>query len=196
MNKQKPRILFAATFTSFCILLTLLLVVPSSANASQGSVAIVCMYPEDGGTYEFVDRFTYQITGVNTNTTVSISIDDGQLVPMIYEGMRNGTAQVQAARGWWYTWQARVPTMLESGKHTFQFFSHYYVWQEQDHYWAEFNAYSTLKSFTIEWPTPNPATNEQQTNTSSVYLIAALISQLSALLVVSSFKRCKPKDNT
>jgi hypothetical protein len=157
---------------------------------------MVYMYPEDGGTYSSIDRVTCQITGVNTNTTVSVSIDDGQRVPMIYEGIRNETGEGEAAGCQWYTWQATIPTILTGGKHTLQFFSHYYVWQEQDHYWAECSAYSTVKSFAIECLTPNPAKHEQQTNNISVYLIAALAFPLSAFLVVSSVKRYRPRDNT
>ena len=99
-------------------------------------------YPDDGGTYEFIDHFLDQTTAVNTNTTVSVSIDGGPLIPMAYQGIKNEMVSDDSDARDWYTWQVTIPAITAPGRHTFQFFSHYYVWQDADQYWAEFDAYS------------------------------------------------------
>ena len=72
------------------------------------------------------------------------------LVPMDFQGLTNETGNGDSTVQDWYTWKATTPAITEAGNHTFQFFSHYYVWQDSDQYWAEFNAQSTVYSFTIK----------------------------------------------
>jgi hypothetical protein len=69
--------------------------------ASGWSIAMSNTYTQDGGTYGFVDHFSYQITAVNSKTTVSIRIDDEPLIPMQYRGIVNevGTGD-NVARDW------------------------------------------------------------------------------------------------
>ena len=138
-------------------------------------------YPNDGGTYGFVDHFLMQTTAVNTNTSVSVSIDGGPLVPMTYQGIINETVPGDTAARNWYTWQVAIPALTASGRHTFQFFYHYYVWQDKDQYWADFNAYSTVKSFTISIPLP---TSQSTSNSSNQYTLPS--SQTSPLETQSS----------
>jgi hypothetical protein len=114
-------------------------------------------YPNDGETYGVIDHFLMQTTAVNTNTTVSVSIDGGPLTPMTYQGVINETVPGDTAVRNWYTWQVAIPALTAPGRHTFQFFDHYYIWQDKDQYWADFNAYSTIKSFTIALPPPTPS---------------------------------------
>ena len=123
-------------------------------SASGGSIAMANYYPTDGGTYGFVDHFLMQTTAVNTNTTVSVSIDGGPLIPMTYQGIVTEMVPGDTVVRDWYTWQAAIPALTAPGRHTFQFFYHYYVWQDQDQYWAGFNGYSTVQSFTITLPPP------------------------------------------
>jgi hypothetical protein len=113
-------------------------------------------YPQDGGTYGVVDHFSYQITAVNSNTTISIRIDDGPLIPMLYRGIVSELGTGDNVARDWYTWQVIIPATATPGKHSLQFFSHYYVWQDADHYWAEFNSYSNVQSFTIAGSTSTP----------------------------------------
>lgn len=129
---------------------------PKLVFASGGSIAIANYYPNDGETYGFIDHFMMQTTEVNTNTTVSVSIDGEPLVPMIFQGIINETVPGDTAARNWYTWQIAIPALTAPGKHTFQFYYHYYVWQDQNQYYADFNAYSPIKSFTIALPPPTP----------------------------------------
>jgi hypothetical protein len=133
-------------------------------SASGGSIAMVNCYPNDGGTYGFVDHFLKQTTAVNTNTTVSVSIDGGPLTPMTYHGIIYEMVPGDTAVRNWYTWQVTIPALTAPSIHTFQFFDHHYVWQDEDQYWADFNAQSTVKSFTIAHPLPTPS---QPTSNSS-----------------------------
>jgi hypothetical protein len=125
--------------------------------ASGGSIAMVNTYPENGGSYLVVDHFIYQVTAVNTNTTVSVSVDNGPLVAMVFQGIINETVNGDNVTQGWYTWQVTMPAMTNPGNHTSQFFSHYYVWQDQ--YWDEFNAHSLSQSFTLDGPSSTPATS-------------------------------------
>ena len=118
---------------------------------------MVNYYPTDGGTYGSVDHFQMQTTAVNTNTTVSVSVDGGPLLPMTYQGIINETVPGDTVVRNWYTWQIAVPALTVPGRHTFQFFYHDYVWQDKDQYWADFNGYSTVQSFTITPPRPTPS---------------------------------------
>lgn len=139
-------------------------------------------YPNDEGTYGFVDHFSMQTTEVNTNTTVSVSIDGGPLVPMAYEGIVNEIVPGDTTARNWYTWQIAIPALTAPCRHTFQFFYHYYVWQDKDQYWADFNAYSTVKSFTIALPPPTPS--QSTYNSSNPYAVPS--SQTSPLEIQSS----------
>jgi hypothetical protein len=177
-----------STFAIFIVIFVFSSSLAVSANlvfADGGSIAKANTCPEDGTTYGVIDHFSYQITAVNTNTTVSVSIDDGPLLPMTYEGIRNETASGDTVARDWYTWQAATPAITTPGRHTFQFFSHYYVWQEADHYWAEFNAFSTVQSFTIAGTSSTPAQSPPTpAATNQVYFFAALTaSPLAAVLL-------------
>jgi len=83
---------------------------------------------------------------------------------MVFEGIQNVVANGDAVANW-YTWQVTVPAITEPGNHTFQFFSHYYVWQDSDQYWAEFNARSTVYSFTIKGDPSTQATTSPTATT-------------------------------
>ncbi len=58
-------------------------------SASGGSIAEANYFPNDGGTYNCIDHFLMQISAVNTNTTVSVSFDGGQPIPLTYQGITN-----------------------------------------------------------------------------------------------------------
>jgi hypothetical protein len=170
------------------IFLTLFATSTNPAFASGGSIAKLNYYPDDGGTYGLINYFLEQTTAVNTNTTVSVSIDGGPPIPMTYQGIRNETVPADTVTRDWYTWQITIPAITASGRHTFQFFSHYYVWQEADQYWAEFNAYSDVHTFTIVSPLPTPSQPLPPTTENPVYVFAAIIvSLVVAFLVVVPF---------
>ena len=179
-------------------------------SASGGSIAMVNYYPNDGETYWFVDHFLKQTTAVNTNATVSVSIDGGPLTPMTYYGIINEMVPGDTAVRDWYTWQVSTPALTEPGIHTFQFFEHYHVWQDEDQYWAEFNAQSTVKSFTIphplptsSQPTPTPSTSQtarsechssrfpptDQLHTTAATLVMINIVAVAALITKKRIKR-------
>ena len=126
-------------------------------SASGGAISMANTVPENGGTYLALDHFTYQITAVNTNTTVSVCIDNGTLIPMSFQGIINEVVNGDSVARDWYTWQVTIPAMTNPGNYTVQFFSHYYVWQATDQYWAEFNARSSTQSFTIADPLSTPS---------------------------------------
>ncbi len=152
------------------ILLTLFAASSSLVSASGGSITMANSYPQEGGTYLAVDHFIYQTTAVNTNTTVSVSVDNGPLIPMAFQGIRNEVADGDTVARDWYTWEATTPAITAPGEHAFQFFSHYYVWQDTDQYWAELNACSAAQSFTI--------TNPSSTSSTSTPTTAPAVSQL------------------
>jgi hypothetical protein len=135
-------------FVSF-IFLALCAFSISTVNASGGSIVMLKTYPENNGVYDSVDHFLYQVTGINTNTTISVSIDGGPQIPMLYQGTKNGTSSDDTLVSEWYTWQVTNPNELPQGEHSLHFFGHCYVWQEMDHYWAEFNTSSAMETFTI-----------------------------------------------
>jgi len=170
-----------AVFAVVSIFLCFSAISTKPVSASGGSIAMANYYPNNGGTYGFIDHFLMQTTAVNTNTTLSVSIDGGPLTPMTYQGIITETVPSDTVVRNWYTWQAAIPALTAPGRHTFQFFEHYYVWQDKDQYWAEFNAYSTVKSFTIALPPPTPS---KSTSTSNPY--AAPSSQASHLELQSS----------
>jgi hypothetical protein len=170
------------------IFLTLLVISTNLVFASGGSIALANFYPDDGGTYEFIDHFLDQTTAVNTNTTVSVSIDGGPLIPMAYQGVKNEVVSDDSDARDWFTWQVTIPAITAPGRHTFQFFSHYYVWQDADQYWAEFNAYSTVHSFTIGCPLPTPLQSPLPTTINPIYIFTAFtVSPIVAILVVVTF---------
>ncbi|MGD0450397.1 MAG: hypothetical protein ABSA79_04985 [Candidatus Bathyarchaeia archaeon] len=144
--------LMATVFIVVSVFLTLF--AANLVSASGGSISMANTYPEDGGTYSVLDHFTYQTTAVNTNTTVSVSIDNGTLIPMSFQGIINEVVNGDSVARDWYTWQVTIPAITNPGNYTFQFFSHYYVWQDTDQYWAELNARSNTQSFTIADPLP------------------------------------------
>ena len=157
-RKLKARSIIVLIAVSFSIVL-----LTSSTGfffASGISITMVNHYPVNGETYAFVDHFLEQTTAVNTNTTVSISIDSGLLIPMTYQGIRNEIVPDDTTARDWHTWNLTISAMTEPGAHTFQFFRRYYVWQETDQYWAEFNSHSTVMSFNIAessaTPSPSP----------------------------------------
>jgi hypothetical protein len=176
---------------ALCVVSIFLTLFAASTNpvfASEGSIAKVNYYPHDGGTYGFINYFLEQTTAVNTNTTISVSIDGGPHLPMTYQGIRNETVPADTVTRDWYTWQITIPAITASGRHTFQFFSQYYVWQEANQYWAEFNAYSDVHTFTIVSPLPTPSQPPPPTTENPVYGFAALIVSLAvAFLVVVPF---------
>lgn len=150
MIEKKLKNPIIASLTVVSIALIIFAASCGSVFASGGSIALANIYPQEGCTYSSMDNFSYQLTAVNTNTTVSVSIDGGPLIPMIFQGITNEVVNGDTVARDWYTWQVTVPTIANSGNHTFQFFSHYYVWQDAGQYWSELNACSTIYSFTIK----------------------------------------------
>jgi hypothetical protein len=183
MLQRKSEESMVVLFTVVSIFLILLAFSTGCVFAGGGSIAMAHYYPDDGGTYAFIDHFLEMTTAVNANTTVSVSIDGGSLIPMTFQGIRSEMVSGDAVVRDWYTWQLSIPALTASGSHTFQFFSHYYVWQDVDQYWAEFDSYSTVKSFTIAYPAQASAPT-----VNPVYIFAAIaISPIVALLIVVTF---------
>lgn len=150
----------------FCVIflfLTLLALTFNPVLASEGSIARVNNYPENGETLQAVNYFLLQTTGANTNTTVSVSIDGGTPIPMTYQGSINEIVPGDTIACEWYTWQIFVSAITTPGEHTFQFFSHYYVWQNVDQYWAAFESSSDVHTFNItsnnQMFSPSPTPN-------------------------------------
>jgi hypothetical protein len=172
MLKRNLKELLIVVLNVFSVLLIYFALSTIVVFASGGPIAMVNYFPNDRGTYEFIDHFLEQTTAVNTNTTVSVSIDGGTLIPMTYQGIRNEMALCDTVARDWYTWQIAIPAITAPGKHTFQFFSHYYVWQEVDQYWAEFDSYSDLHSFTIACPStiPTPERTPTPSPSSSAHI--------------------------
>ena len=169
-------------------------------SAGGGAIAATNTYPKDGATSAVVDHFTYQVTAVNTNTTVSVSVDNGPLVPMVFQGVENQVDNGDAVARDWYTWQVNVTAMENPGRHTLQFFSHYYVWQDTDNYWAEFNAHSTAQSFTIADASSTPSTTPTATFAPQSHSIPELqtwaispFMALTALASIAFFRKRTPK---
>ena len=134
--------------------------------AASGSIAKVYYYPQDQGSYEVVNYFLWQTTAVNTNTTVSVSIDGEPPIPLIYQGSKSEIIPGDTVPRELFTWKTTVSAITTPGRHTFQIFGHYYVWQEADNYWAEFNSCSDLHSFFIGFlensfsPSPDPISSQ------------------------------------
>ena len=188
MFKRKLVKIMIAVFIIVFVFIALFAISANLVFASGGSIALANTYPGDGGTYGVIDHFLYQIAAVNSNTTVSVSIDDGPQIPMRYQGIMNEVGIGDTAARDWYTWRATIPVITTSGTHIFQFFSHYYVWQDADHFWAEFNACTTVQSFTIAGPLSTPSKSPSATTANPMNVIAALTTlPLAVLLLLASF---------
>jgi len=155
-------------------LIGFLIVSGNLAFASGGSIAKAYYFPENEGTYGFVDHFLKQTTAVNMNTTVSVSIDGGPPIPMTFQGIKNEIAPGESKALDLYTWQLAIVSITVPGKHTFQFFSHYYVWQDSDGYWAEFSSYSPVYTFCIASRETTPSPSAQSETSNSVPLLASI----------------------
>ena len=160
----------------------------SPVLASTGSIATVNYYPQDQAKYDSVNCFLWQTTAVNTNTTVSVSIDGAPPIPLTYQGIQSEAITNDTVQCDWYTWQTMVPAITAPGNHTFQFFSHYYVWQDVDKYWAEFNASSDIHSITINSCLPNlsPSPNPTSTKSAATLNAAAAPSEVAMLGIIAS----------
>jgi hypothetical protein len=179
--KLKPIIIVSVFLVLFALPISLF-------SASGASIAMANYYPDDGGTYEFVDHFVEQTTAVNTNTTVSVSTDGESPIPMTYQGIRNEIVSGDTVARDWYTWNITVPAITAPGRHTFQFFRHYYVWQEADQYWAEFNSHSTVQSFNIANSSATPSPTPPPTTMNPTYIFAIIAaSAITACLVLAMF---------
>lgn len=175
----------ALLLTATTIFLMLLVTSVSLFPVSAASIAMVNYYPDDGANYDFVDHFVEQTTAVNTNTTVSVSIDGEQPVPMIYQGIKNEIVPGDTVARDWHTWNITIPPIRTIGTHTFQFIKHYYVWQEADQYWAEFNSSSTLQTFTITVLSATPSPSPQPETTKSLYIFTVIAASAITALIVS-----------
>jgi hypothetical protein len=183
-NFKKPTI---AMVIAVSISLYILSISANLVFAGDGSIAMSNTYPEDGGTYGVVDHFSYQITAANSNTTVSIRIDDGPLIPMQYRGITNEVGTGDNVALDWYTWQVTIPAITAQGKHSFQFFSHYCVWQGADQCWAEFDSYSNVQSFTIAFSSSTPSMSLPPTTTNPTEVIVILATLPLAAIVLLIF---------
>jgi hypothetical protein len=184
-RKKSPKSVISAL-----ILGSILLAVSTNiVSASGGSIAMANTYPSDGETYRYIDHILQQTTAVNTNTTVSVSIDGGLAIPMTFQGILNEAISGDNVSRDWHTWRLSIPVLSTPGKHSVQFFSHYYVWQEVDKYWAEFDSYSEIKTFTIAGSSSassqplSIATTMNQT----YFYAAIIIIPIVALLLIGSF---------
>jgi len=184
LNKKLKKHL-SITLTVIAIFLILLAVSTSLISAKGTTIAMANYYPQNGETYESIDHFLDQTTAINTNTTVSVSIDGEPPIPMTYQGIKNEIAPDDTVARDWHTWQITVPPITTSGSHTFQFFRHYYVWQEVDQYWAEFNSYSNIQTFNIADPTATP-TEPQPPTTNPNHILTAITATAAAALLVSA----------
>src|SRR5208283_5958038 len=98
-----------------------------------------------------------------------------------------------------------IPAITNPGRNTFQFFSHYYVWQDTDHYWAEFDLRSNVQSFTIADPFSTPPTSTPTTTPTvpqlqpvpdlQAWIILPLITVAILLSIIFIRKRI-PKKNS
>jgi len=193
MLRRKSKVLKIVLLSAIAVFLILSATSSNVASAGGGTIAATNNYPDDGGTYEFVDYFSEQTTAVNTNTTVLVSVDGGPLIPMTFKGVRKEIAPEDSVSRDWYTWETAVPAITRPGNHIFQFFSRYYVWQDADICWAEFNAQSSAKSFTINSNSPPSSHPPQPTETNQVHIFAGVAASSAALLLlIASFLPRKP----
>ena len=171
------------------IFLSLVVTMAKPAKAPGGSIALENTFPDDEAKYTSVSYFLDQITQVNTNTTVSISIDGEPPVPMIYEGIRTEKILGDSETRDWHTWRLTIPAITATGEHTFQFYRHYYVWQTADQYWAEYNASSSVHKFEIV----SSEAEVSQPEYSSTPVIIAAVAVLAAVLIALTFAYVLPK---
>jgi hypothetical protein len=187
-NMLQRKLKSTIILTAVPIFLVLFVLSTSLFSASGTSIAMANYYPDDGETYEFIDHFVEQTTAVNTNTTVSVSIDGEPLILMTYQGIKNEVVSGDTVARDWYTWNITVPAITAPGRHTFQFFRHYYVWQEADQYWAEFNSYSTVQSFNIAEHLATPSPSPPPATMNPVYIFTVIAaSAITAFLVLATF---------
>ncbi len=160
MKKNLYRKATTATILSVILLACFSAISKNTVSASGGSITMTNCYPSDGEKYEVIDHFTEQVLWVNTNTTVSVTLDGGVPIPMIYKGLISEVAEGDSIAQDWYTWEITIHPLTVPGLHSFQFFGKYFVWQETDQYWSEFNYSTNLRSFIIENPAlPNASNN-------------------------------------
>jgi hypothetical protein len=175
---RKPAIIIL----TLSILLFSFALMTNKVLATGGSITLTNSYPNNQETYTSIDHFITQTTAVNTNTTVSISIDKQPPITMIYQGIRNEIVPGDSENRSWYTWQATTSPLTTPGKHSYQFFSHYYVWQNADQYWAEYNSYSTIRSFTIDDP-KSAVSQLPQPKTINIFFLSLFAAVLAAALI-------------
>jgi len=187
MSDRKLKKPLSTMLTATAVFLALLAASAILATVKGTTIAMANHYPQNGETYESVDHFVDQATAININTTVSVSINGETPIPMTYQGVKNEIASGDTAARDWYTWQVTVPAITAQGNHTFQFFRHYYVWQEADQYWAEFNSYSDLQSFNIADPTATPTQSPPPTTNPNYFFAAITAAAAAALLVSATF---------
>lgn len=187
---HKSKRFFGASATFF--ILILFTVFQFNLALTQGSSIVASnYYPEDGKIYDFVDHFTWQVSAVNTNTTVSVSIDGKSPITMTYSGLRNKIMADDTLENDWFTWEIFIPAVNEPGNHTFQFFNHYYVWQQADQYWAEYDSYTNIKSFTIENPNSTHISDPKENFSLLQIAIIAILSVIVILLILINVKTKK-----
>ena len=179
------RIRATVTFIVVATLVITSFLIPS-VFAVAGSIARVNCYPQDQGTHVSVNYFLYQTSAVNTNTTVSVSVDGKPSIPMAYQGMKSEISSGDITESEWYTWQITVPAITAKGSHTFQFFSHYYVWQETGKYWAEFNGQTEVHTFTIGINESAPSASPDPIAPSSVLPQLSVISAGALYAIVAA----------
>jgi hypothetical protein len=196
-QKKFLKTIIAKFSLMFVVIALLSTAATNIVHAGAGSIAMANSYPMNGATYDTVNSFIYQTTGVNTNTTVSVSIDGCKPITMSYQGIKNETAQNDSVSRNWFTWEATVAPITTAGKHSFQFFSNYYVWQEADQYWAEFNSYSEIKSFTISGLLSAPLESPlpKSTDSSSILALLAVSPMFGLLIFVSRSSRKQSEAN-
>lgn len=176
MAPIKLKQLATAALVLVCILVVASAMSINLVSALEGSIAKVHYFPESETPYGSVNYFMMQTTAVNTNTTVSVSIDGEQPVPLAYQDVTHEAVAGDTSAFDWYTWQANVSDITAPGRHTVQFLSHYFVWQQADGYWAEFNAQSEVRSFLIGsfapdyLPSPSPSPSSTTTLSPSLLL--------------------------
>ena len=197
-NTQLKRIIIILTAV---VIFSVSLAFFTSVFVRGTSIAMANYYPDNGETYASVDHFVDQATAVNTNTTVSVSINGETPIPMAYHGLIHEQVSGDTEARDWYTWQVTVPAITDPGTYTFQFFRHYYVWQTGDQRWAEFNSYSDVQSFNIAdssaspSPSPSPAPSSSPSPSPSPqpapaeppYLLAAIVASAVTFLLLALF---------
>jgi hypothetical protein len=190
---MRKRVFHLSKLTSLFAIMILAFLGAFSINmvwASEGSIAVSRGYPNNGETYQVVDHFSEQFSAVNTNTTLSVSIDGNTPIQMIYKGLvRENVSNASLALDW-YAWEVTVNPILSPGVHTFQFMGHYYVWQETDQDWAEFNYYSDIHFFTISNSEPISSTsssfNSTDSNTVAIPLEAGVLKVTQPMCSIGS----------